>query len=208
MLRAARSRLGAAPAAQAREDLFRERGQDHVDDCGLQRSPDEPAAQRVGWEVADPVRFHPRLLEQPPVDRELPVARVLRFRQGDVVLDRPALGVLGVEGLVQRDPERPQDRPLLERAGGDRFARSEQRVSVEVHGAGVDLDVPGIRQPRSDQCPHRVQPLEDRRPVIGEVLVDGVQPSALSGGAVQLLHEHRRPPSAGRSGAHEVTARG
>ena len=208
MLRAARSRLGAAPAAEAREHLFRERGQDHVDDCGLQRSPDEPAAQRVGWEVADPVRFHPRLLEQPPVDRELPVGRVLRFRQCDVVLDRPALGVLGVERLVQRDPERAQDRPLLERAGGDRLARAEQRVGVEVDGAGVDLDVPGVRQAGAEQRPHRVQALEDRGPVVGEVLVDGVEPAALRGGAVQLLREQPRPHTGSAGGAHEVTARG
>jgi hypothetical protein len=71
------------------------------------------------------VRFHARLLEQSPVHRELPVGRLVRFRQGSVVLDRPALGVLGVERLVQRDPERSQDRPLLERAGGDRLARAE-----------------------------------------------------------------------------------
>ena len=106
-------------------------------------------------------------------------------------------------------PKRAQDRPLLERAGGDRLARAEQRLGVEVDGAGVDLDVPGVRQPGADQRPHRVQALEDRRPVVGEVLVDGVEPAALRGGAVQLLHE-QPPAAAGCSagGAHEVTARG
>ena len=99
---------------------------------------------------------------------------------------------------MQRDPERAQDRPPLERAGGDRVARSEQRVGVEVDGAGVDLDVPGVRQAWPDQRPHRVEALQDRRPVVGEVLVDGVEPAALSGGAVQLLHE--QPPAAQRFG--------
>jgi hypothetical protein len=51
--------------------------------------------------------------------------------------------VLGVECLVQRDPEAAQDRPLLEHPGGDRLAGTEQRLGVEVDGAGVDLDVPG-----------------------------------------------------------------
>ena len=45
--------------------------------------------------------------------------------------------------------------------------------------------------------------------MVGEVLVDGVELAALRGGAVQLLHEHRRTAAgAGRGGAHEVTARG
>ena len=57
--------------------LLGERGQDHVDDSRLQRAADEPAAQRVGRELADAVGFHPRLFEQPPVDRELPVGRVV-----------------------------------------------------------------------------------------------------------------------------------
>ena len=45
--------------------------------------------------------------------------------------------------------------------------------------------------------------------MVGEILVDGVEPAALGGGAVKLLHEHRRPacPS-GIDGAHDVTARG
>ena len=59
------------------EQLPGERGQDHVDDRRLQRAADEPAAQRVGRELADAVGFHARLLEQPPVDRELPVGRVV-----------------------------------------------------------------------------------------------------------------------------------
>jgi hypothetical protein len=56
--------------------LLGERGQDHVDDRGLQRTTDEPPAQRVGRELADAVGFHPRLFEQPTVDRELPTGRV------------------------------------------------------------------------------------------------------------------------------------
>ena len=68
---------------------------------------------------------------------------------------------------------------------------------VEVDGPRVDLDVPGVRQPGADQRPHRVQPLQHPRPVVREVLVDGVEPAALRGSAVQLLHEHRRP-TAGR----------
>jgi len=66
----------------------------------LERAPDESAAQRAGREVADAVGFHPRLLEQPPVDRELPVGRLIGLGQCDVVFDRPALGVPGVERLV------------------------------------------------------------------------------------------------------------
>ncbi len=89
---------------------------------------DEPAAQRVGREVADAVGFHPRLFEQPPVDGELPVGRVVGFGEREVVLDRPALGVLGVHGLVQRDAEAAQDRPPLQLTRGDRRARAEQRL--------------------------------------------------------------------------------
>ena len=190
------------------EHLSGEGGEDHVRDRRLQRAADEPAAQRVGRELAHAVRLHPRLLEQPPVDRELPVGGVVGLRERDVVLDRPALGVLGVERLVQRDPEAAQDRPPLELACGDRGARSEQRVGVEVDGARVDLDVPGVRQAGADQRPHRIQALKDQRPVVGQVLVDGVEAAALRGRAVQLLHEHRRPTGGPGGGGHEVTARG
>ena len=192
-----------------RAHLSGERRQDHVRDRRLQRTADEPTAQRAGRELADAVRLHPRLFEQPPVDRELPVRRVVGLGQRDVVLDRPALGVLGVERLVQRDPERPQDRPRLESPRGDRRARPEQRLRVEVDGPRVDLDVPGVRQPGADQRPHRIQALQHLRPVVGEVLVDGVKPAALRGGAVQLLNEQPRPRAAPFvGGAHEVTARG
>ena len=69
--------------------------------------------------------------------------------------------------------------------------------------------MPGVRQAGADQRPHRVQALQDLCPVVGEVLVDGVELAALRGGAVQLLHEHRRTVAgAGGGGAHEVTARG
>ena len=72
----------------------------------------------------------------------------------------------------------------------------------------MDLDVPRVGQAGADQRPHRVQPLEDRGPVVGQVLVDRVEPAALRGRAVQLLHEHRRPTGSPSGGAHEVTARG
>ena len=63
----------------------------------------------VGRVVADAVGLHPRLLEQPPVGRELRVAR----GELGVVFGDPALGVLGVEGLVQRDAEAAQHRTTL-----------------------------------------------------------------------------------------------
>ena len=190
------------------EHVSGECGEDHVRDRRLQRAADEPAAQRVGRELAHAVRLHPRLLEQPPVDRALPVGGIVGLRERDVVFDCPALGVLGVERLVQRDPEAPQDRPPLERPGGDRLPRPEQRVGVQVHGPRVDLDVTGVGQAGSDQRPHRIQALKDQRPVIGQVLVDGVEPAALRGRAVQLLHEHRRPTGGSSAGSHAVTARG
>jgi hypothetical protein len=194
--------------SESGEHLLGEGGQDHVDDGGLQRPPDEPATYRAGWKVANPVGLHPRLLEQPAVDRELPVGRVLRFGQRDVAFDRPALGVLGVERLVQRDAESPQDRPLLERAAGDHLPRAEQRIGVEVDRAGVDLDVAGVREPGAEQRPHGVEALEDRRPVVGEVLVDGIKPSTLGGRSVELLREQPRPHAGCPGASHEVTARG
>ena len=120
---------GERPTGGRQLDHLRgERGQDHVGDGRLQRATDEPAARALGWELAHAVGLHPRLLEQPPVDSELPVGRIVGLGELDVVLDRPALGVLGVHRLVQRDAEAAQDRPPLERAGGDRGARAEQRV--------------------------------------------------------------------------------
>jgi hypothetical protein len=95
------------------EQLAGERGQDHVDHGGFERAADEPAADGAGRVLADPVGFHARLFEQPAVDRKLPVRRVRGFTERDVVLDRPALGVLGVQRLVDRDPEAAQDRPLV-----------------------------------------------------------------------------------------------
>jgi hypothetical protein len=124
------------------------------------------------------------------------------------VLDRPALGVLGVQRLVKCDTEAAQDRALFEPARGDRGPRSEQRVRVQVDGPRVDLDVTGVRQARADQSPHRIQALEHLRPVVGEVLEDRVQPASLRGRPVQLLHEHRRPARGSGGGLHEVTARG
>ena len=113
-----------------------------------------------------------------------------------------------MQRLVQGDPEAAQDRPLLERARGDHGARPEQRLGVEVHGPRVDLDVPGIGQAGTDQSPHRIQPLEHHRPVVGQVLVHRIEPAALRGRPVQLLHEHRRPARGSGGGFHEVTARG
>ena len=123
---------------------MRERGQDHVDDGCFERLSNEPPAQRSCGVLADAVGFHARLLEQPPVDGELPLGRVVGLGELDVVFDRPAFGVLGVEGLVQRDTEAAQHRPPLEPAGGDLLAGAEEGVGVEVDRAGVDLDVPGV----------------------------------------------------------------
>ena len=64
---------------------------------------------------------------------------------------------------------------------------------------------PGSEEAGADQRPHRVQALQDLRPVIGEALKDGVEPAALSTRAVQLGDEDRRP---GAGGGHQpVTAR-
>jgi hypothetical protein len=168
---------------------------------------DEPSAERAVGVLADAVGFHARLLEQPPVDGELALDRVLGLRQRDVSVDRPPFGVLAVESLVERHAEAAEHRAALEPAGDDLLAACEQRVGVEVDRPGVDLDVPGVRQAGADQRPYRVQALEDRRPVIGQVLVDGVELPSLGGRAVQLRHEHRRA-SAVPCGAHEVTALG
>ena len=133
------------PAGRRRgEELAGEHGEDHVGDRRSERVAHEPPAERGGRVLADAVGFHARLLEQPSVGRQLAIVGVLRFAERDVVLDRPAFGVLAVEGLVQRDPEAAQHRPPLEPAGEDLLAGAEQRVGVEVDGAGVDLDVPGI----------------------------------------------------------------
>ncbi|MGO9750876.1 MAG: hypothetical protein ACLP8S_29440 [Solirubrobacteraceae bacterium] len=72
--------------------------------------------------------LHPRFLEQPPVDGELPHAGVVGCCEFEVVVDRPALGVLGVQRLVDRDPEAPQDRPALQRPAAI-AAREPRRLS-------------------------------------------------------------------------------
>jgi hypothetical protein len=166
------------------EHLSGEGGQDHVSDRRLQRAADEPPAQRLEREFAHAVRLHAGLFEQPPVDRQLPVCRVVGLGELDVVLDRPALGVLGVECLVQRDTEAAEDRALLELQCGDRVPRPEQRVRVEVDRARVDLDVARVRQAGADQSPYRVQALKRLRPVLGEVLEDRVEAATLRGRAV------------------------
>ena len=136
--------MSGLPAIAAATSSCGERGQDHVDDRRFERVANEPSAQRSGRVLADAVGFHARLLEQSPVDRELPLIGVVGLGELDVVFDRPAFGVLAVEGLVQRDPEAAQHRPPLEPAGDDLLARAEEGVGVEVDRAGVDLDVPGV----------------------------------------------------------------
>ena len=106
--------------------------------------------------------------------------------------------------LVQAGAEAGEHAPALERAGQQLLARAEQRVGVEVDRAAGELDVRGVGEPGPDQRPHRVQALQDQRPVVREPLVDGVQAPALRGGAAQLAGEQ---PLAG--GGHQpVTARG
>ena len=75
------SRVSGLPAVAAVEQLAGERGQDHVDHGGFERAADEPAADGAGRVLADAVGFHARLFEQPAVDRELPVGRVLGLGQ-------------------------------------------------------------------------------------------------------------------------------
>ena len=76
--------------------------------------------------------------------------------------------------------------------------RAEQLVAVEVDGAAAQLDVPGLGEAGADQRPHREQPLEDQRPVVGQLAVDRVELAALRGRAGELGGEaHQR-----------VTARG
>jgi len=80
----------------------------------------------------------------PPVDRELPLVRVVGLGEVGVVFDRPAFGVLAVEGLVERHTEAAQHLTPPESARDDLPARAEERVGVEVDRSGVDLDVPGV----------------------------------------------------------------
>jgi len=70
----------------------------------------------------------------------------------------------------------------------------------------VQLDVPGIGEPRPDQRPHRVQALQDPGQLLRQVLIERIEAAALGGGAMQLLHERRR--AAGGDGHQPVTARG
>jgi hypothetical protein len=70
----------------------------------------------------------------------------------------------------------------------------------------VQLDVRGIGKPGPDQRPHRIQALQDPREALREVLVKRIEAAALGGGAVQLLHERRRPAES--DGHQPVTARG
>jgi uncharacterized protein (DUF3084 family) len=152
------------------------------------------------------VGLHARLLEQPPVLGQLALVHVLGAPEGDRAPERPALGVLAVEGLVQRNAERAQDVAARDRSSEQVLSRAEQLVGLEVDPPRVQLDVAGVGEAGADQRPYRVQALQDPRELLGEVLVERVQASALGGGAVQLLHERRR---AGGCGSHQpVTARG
>ncbi len=121
---------------------------------------------------------------------------------------RPALGVLGVHRLVKRDARSSAAPRRRSSVAGERSAgaAAEQRVGVEVDRARVDLDVPRVSQPGADQRPHRVQPLQDQRPVIGQVLVDWVEPAALRGGAAAAARSEHAGVRRGRR--HAVTARG
>ena len=56
-------------AGRELEHLLGEGREDHVRNGRLQRAADEPPAERVGRELAHAMGLHPRLLEQPPVDR-------------------------------------------------------------------------------------------------------------------------------------------
>jgi hypothetical protein len=172
---------------------------------GPQRLADESPAARGGGMVADPVGFHPRLLEQPAVSGELPVRGVLRFGELDVAFDDPCFGVGGVEDLMQAGADADKDPKRIELPGGDGVAVAEEPVGVEHHGAAVDLDVRRRRQPGTDEHPHRIELLEHQRVVIGQDLVDGVQAASLCRGPGELLREQ---PVATSCGGHAVTARG
>ena len=58
------------------DELFGEGGEDHVGDGHLERVADEPSGQGAGRVLAHAVGFHARLLDQPPVDSELPLGWV------------------------------------------------------------------------------------------------------------------------------------
>jgi hypothetical protein len=89
--------------------------------------------------------------------------------------------VLGVEDLVDRDAVGAQDRAPLERSGADRVRVAEQLVAVEVDGAAAQFNVPGPREPGTDQRPHGEQPLQDQRPVVRQLAVERVELAALGG---------------------------
>jgi hypothetical protein len=192
------------PAGNRRRcHLLAEGGDDHVDHGGLQRARHEPPADARERVLADAVGLHPGLLEQPPVVGQLPLVGVSRGGEGDVALERPALGVLGVERLVQRYAEAAQHGERLEPAGEQLLAGAEQRVRVEVDLARVELDVAGVGEAGADQRPDRVEPLQHPRPVVGQLLVERVELAALRGRALQLAGE-----LAAAVAAHTVTARG
>ena len=65
------------PGDRLGEELLGERGEDHVGHGRGEGVADEPSAECAVGVLADAVGFHARLLEQPPVDGELPLDRVL-----------------------------------------------------------------------------------------------------------------------------------
>jgi hypothetical protein len=113
------------------------------------------------------------------------------------VVGDPELGVFGVEDLVDRDAVGAQDRAALEGAGADLVLGAEQLSAVEVDGAAAQLDVAGLAEAGADERPDGEQLLEDQRPVVGQLAVEGVELAALGGGPGELGGE-----------AHRVTARG
>ena len=97
----------------------------------------------------------------------------------------------------------------LERPRDDLLAAAEQGVGVQVHGPGCQLDVAGVGEAGADHRPHREQPLQDQRPMIGQRLVDGLEPAALGDGAGELAGDISPALArSGRGGFHPATARG
>ena len=190
-----------------REHLRGEGRQDHVSDGRPQRPADEPATQQVGRELPYAVGLHPRLLEQPAVDRELPLDRIRGLGEGDVVLDRPALGVPGVHRLVQRYAEAAQDRPL--RVAGRRRSGRACRAASRSRGRRCGS---GSRCARGQTARGRSAPT----PGTGAEgsPSSGPRGPGRRGRASRVARRHgaaaaRTPPApTGGRGAHDVTARG
>jgi hypothetical protein len=76
MLRPARSRLTPSGRQRLQHQRFAEPWQDHFERGGADRAADELAASAALGKLAYPVGLHPRLLEQPAVNRELALVYV------------------------------------------------------------------------------------------------------------------------------------